>query len=153
MPLGFMLVMAGMLALAKAGAFLPAPAAASPQGSAYQSDCTYNGVVKSCAVLLPEDPSTETDNTVLIHWLDGDITSVWFLSGGSMQVGAKVILNRNKRGRITQALRQGDGRQRLHVRSETGNQLSFIVPPAMEQPPSHLAPTPLEPSEAEGKGL
>ena len=153
MPLRFMLVMAGMLALAKAGAFFPAPAAAYPQGPAYQSDCTYNGVVKSCAVLLPEDPSTETDNTVLIHWLDGDITSVWFLSGGSTQVGAKVILNRNKRGRITQALRQGDGRQRLHVRSETGNQLSFIVPPAMEQPAPHLAPIPLEPSEAEGEGL
>ncbi len=154
MPLRFMLVMAEMLALAQAGAFLPAPAAAFPQGGpTYQSDCTYNGAVKSCAVLLPEDPSTETDNTVLIHWLDGDITSVWFLSGGSTQVGAKVILNRNKRGRITQALRQGDGRQRLHVRSETGNQLSFTVPPAMEQPLPHPAPITLEPSEAEEKGL
>ena len=153
MPLRFMPVMAGMLALAQAGASLPAPAAAFPQGPAYQSDCTYNGVVKSCAVLLPEDPSTETDNTVLIHWLDGDITSVWFLSGGSTQVGAKVILNRNKRGRITHALRQGDGRQQLHVRSETGNQLSFTLPPAMEQPLPQPAAVPLEPSEAEEKGL
>ena len=145
MPLRLMLVMAGVLALAKAAALLPAPAAPPQGGRTYEPDCTYNGVVQSCAVRLPEDPSTETDNTVLIHWLDGDITSVWFLSSGSTQVGAKVILNRNKRGRITQALRMEDGCQRLHIQSETGNQLSFLLPPTLEQPLPGPAAVPLQP--------
>lgn len=134
MPLRLILVIAGgTLALVKATTLWPA-LAASPPSSTYQPDCTYNGVVQSCMVMLSEDSSAMTDNTVLIHWLDGDITSVWFLSDGSTQVGAKVILNHNKRGRITQVVPLEDGCQRLHVKSETGNQLSFILPLATDQP-------------------
>ncbi|MXW40935.1 MAG: hypothetical protein F4Z75_07335 [Synechococcus sp. SB0668_bin_15] len=59
---------------------------------------------------------------------------MWFLSNGSTGVGAKVILNHNKRGRVTHASQLEDGRQRLHVKSETGNQLSFIVPPPQPLP-------------------
>ena len=121
-------------ALVKATALGPA-LAASPPISTYQPDCTYNGVVQSCQVVISEASSSAmADNTALIYWLDGDITSVWFLSGGSQQEGAKVILNHNKRGRITQAVPLEDGRQRLHVKSETGNQLSFIVPSPQPQP-------------------
>lgn len=128
MPLRFILVIAGILALAKATALWPA-SAAIPQVATHQPDCTYNGAVKFCMVSFPEDPAVMTDHTVLIHWLDGDVTSVWFLSNGSTGVGAKVILNHNKRGRVTHASQLEDGRERLHVKSETGNQLSFIVPP------------------------
>ena len=120
--------MAGTLALAQATALCP-DLAASPPAAAHQLDCTYNGIVQACVVAAPEDDAAMTDNTVLIHWLDGDLTSVWFLSRGSTQVGAKVILNHNKRGRITQAVPLEGGGQRLHVQSETGNQLSFILPP------------------------
>ena len=137
-------IIAGTLALAKATAFLPV-LTASHQDITYQRDCTYNEVVKSCAVLLPEDPATETDNTVLIHWLDGDITSVWFLNNGSTQVGAKVILNHNKRGRITRVSQLENGRQRLHVKSETGNQLSFLAPPTMGQLPLSPDAAPFQP--------
>ena len=144
MPLRFILFMAGTLALAKASALWPA-LAASPPGSAYQPDCIYNGVVKSCAVLVSDHSSAMTDNTVLIHWLDGDITSVWFLGGGSTQVGAKVILNHNKRGRVTQAVRLQDGRLRLHVKSETGNRLGFILPPTIGQPLPGPDAAPLQP--------
>ena len=136
--------MAGAMALAKATALWLAPAS-YPQAPAYQPDCTYNGVMRSCTVLLPEDPSTETDNTVLVHWPDGDITSVWFLSDGSTAVGAKVILNHNKRGRITQVSSLEDGRQRLHVKSETGNRLSFLMPSTMGQPLASPDAVPLQP--------
>ena len=134
MPLRLILVIAGgTLALVKGTILWPA-LAASPQSSTHQPDCSYNGVVQSCMVMLSEDSSAMTDNTVLIHWLDGDVTSVWFLSDGSTQVGAKVILNHNKRGRITQVVPLEDGCRRLHVKSETGNQLSFILPPTTDQP-------------------
>ena len=141
MPYRFILVIAGTLALAKAVAFWLVPAG-HPQAT---PDCTYNGEVRSCVVSLPEDLSAMPDHTVLIRWPDGDITSVWFLSHGSTAVGAKVILNHSKRGRITQALQLEDGRQRLHVKSETGNQLSFILPPSTV--PSLPAPdgAPLQP--------
>ncbi|WP_143324619.1 hypothetical protein [Candidatus Synechococcus spongiarum] len=83
---------------------------------------------------FPEDSAVVADHTVLIHWLDGDVTSVRFLSNGSTDVGAKVILNQNKRGRVTHASQLAAGCQRLHVKSETGNQLSFIVPSPQPQP-------------------
>ena len=133
MPLRFILVIVGALALAKATALWPV-SAAIPQAATHQPDCTYNGVVKFCVVSFPEDPAVVADHTVLIHWLDGDITSVWFLSNGSTDAGAKVILNHNKRGRVTHASQLEDGRQRLHVKSETGNQLSFITPPSQPLP-------------------
>ena len=135
----FILVVVGTLALAKATALWPA-SAAIPQAATHQPDCTYNGVMKFCVVSFPEDPAVVTDHTVLIHWLDGDITSVWFLSNGSTDVGAKVILNHNKRGRVTHASQLEDGRQRLHVKSETGNQLSFIVPPLQPLPGPDVDP-------------
>ena len=127
MTFRFTLVMAATLALARATAPWPAMAA-SPASATYGPDCTYNGVVQSCLVVASEDSSAMTDDTVLIHWLDGEVTSVWFLSDGSTDVGAKVILNHNKRGRITQVVPLEDGSRRLHVKSETGNQLSFILP-------------------------
>lgn len=145
MPLRLILIIAGTLALAKATALWPALAFTPQQGSTDQPDCTYNGVVQSCVVMLSEDSSAMTDNTVLIHWLDGDVTSVWFLSGGSTQVGAKVILNHNKRGRITQAVPLEDGCRRLHVKSETGNQLSFILPPTTDQLLPNPDTVPLQP--------
>ena len=128
MPHRFTLAIAGTLALAKAAALWLVPAAYPVP------DCTYNREARSCVVSLPEDPSTMPDHTVLIRWPDGDVTSVWFLSKGSTEAGAKVILNRNKRGRITQVLQMEDGRQRLHVRSETGNRLSFTLPPTESMP-------------------
>lgn len=134
MTFRFTLVIAATLALAKATALWPASAAIPQAAATHQPDCTYNGVVKFCVVSFPEDPAVVTDHTVLIHWLDGDITSVWFLSNGSTDVGAKVILNHNKRGRVTHASQLEDGRQRLHVKSETGNQLGFIVPPLQPLP-------------------
>ncbi|MCY4172489.1 MAG: hypothetical protein OXF25_00095 [Cyanobacteria bacterium MAG CAR3_bin_5] len=133
MLLRLILLMAGgTLALVKATALWPA-LAAPPPSSASQPDCTYNGVVQSCVVVL-EDSSEMTDNTVLVHWLDGDVTSVWFLSDGSTQEGAKVILNYNKRGRITKVVPLEDGRLQLHVKSETGNRLSFILPTPADLP-------------------
>ena len=146
MPRKLIPLMAGVLALAEAMAPRPAPGFTA-QGSTHQQDCTYNGAVQSCVVTLPEDSSAITDNTVLIHWLeDGDVTSVWFLSGGSTQVGAKVILNHNKRGRITQVVPLEDGCQRLHVKSETGNQLSFIAPPLQPRPGLDAEPGQVPPS-------
>ena len=146
MPLRFkfILVIVGTVALAKATALWTVPAA-YPEAPTHHPDCTYNGDVKFCVASLPEDPSAVTDHTVLIHWLDGEITSVWFLSDGSTEVGAKVILNHNKRGRIIQVSQLEDGRQRLHVKSETGNQLSFLMPPTINPPlPSPVA-APLQP--------
>ena len=127
MTFRFTLVIVATLALAKATVPWPAMAT-SPSSATYEPDCTYNGVVQSCVVMVSEDSSAMTDNTVLIHWLDGEVTSVWFLSDGSTDVGAKVILNHNKRGRITQVVPLEDGGRRLHVKSETGNQFSFILP-------------------------
>lgn len=144
MPRRLILVVAGTLALAKATVLWPA-LAASPPSATYQPDCTYNGAVQSCAVVLPEDSSAMTDNTVLIHWLDGGITSVWFLSDGSTQAGAKVILNHNKRGRITQVVPLEDGGRRLHVKSETGNQLSFILLSTTDPPLPDPGAVPLQP--------
>ena len=132
MPLRPILVVAGTLALAKAAALWPA-SAASPPISTYQPDCTYNGVAQSCRVVVSEESCDRTGATALIYWLDGEVTSVWFLSKGSRQMDAKVILNCDKRGRVTQAVPLEDGGQRLHVKSETGNQLSFILPPPPEQ--------------------
>jgi len=123
----------GTTALVKAMALGPA-LAAPPPGSTYQPDCTYNGAVQSCVVAAQGDSSEMADNTILVHWLDGDITSVQFLGNGSTQVGAKVILNHNKRGHITQAVPLEEGRLRLHVKSETGNRLSFILPTTINQP-------------------
>ena len=139
------LVMAGgTLALVKATALWPA-LAAPPPSSTYQPDCTYNGVVRSCVVVALEDSSEMTDSTVLVHWPDGDVTSVWFLSDGSTQEGAKVILNYNKRGRVTQVVPLEAGLLRLHVKSETGNRLSFILPPATDQPLPGPAAVPPQP--------
>ena len=135
MPLRPIPVVAGTLALAKATALWPA-LAASPPVSTYQPDCTYNGIVQSCRVVVAEDSCDRTGNTALIYWLDGEVTSVWFLSKGSRQVDGKVILNCDKRGRITQVVPLEDDGQRLHVKSETGNQLSFIVPPPPQQQPN-----------------
>ena len=137
----FIPAIAGTLALAKATAVWLVPAG-YPQAT---PDCTYNGEVKSCVVSFPEDPSDLPDHTVLIHWPDGDVTSVWFLGDGSTEVGAKVILNHNKRGRVSQVLQLEDGRQRLHVKSETGNQLSFLVSPTIHQLPPGPDAAPLQP--------
>ena len=140
MPFQLILLMMGVMALLKATALWSMPAPSLQKAPTYQPDCTYNREVKFCVVRLPEDPSTEPNHTLLIHWLDGDITSVWFLSGGSTETGARVILNHNKRGRISQAVPLEEGGHRLHVKSETGNQLSFIVPSPYSAPGADADP-------------
>lgn len=146
MRLKLILVIVGTLTLAQATYPLGSALATSPQEiPTDQHNCTYNGVAKSCVVTLLDDPCVAANHTVLIHWMDGEITSVWFLSNGSTQVEAKVILNHNKRGRITQSVRLEDGRQRLHVKSETGNQLIFILPPTIIRPCPGPDADPLQP--------
>lgn len=93
----------------------------------YQPSCTYNGDVSECVVRFPGEACGENDQTALIYWADGDMTTVWFLSNGSRQADARVILNNDKRGRIVKTLPLEDGQQRLYVRSETGNRLSFVL--------------------------
>lgn len=93
----------------------------------YQPSCTYNGDVSECVVRFPGEDCGENDQTALIYWADGDMTTVWFLSNGSRQADARVILNNDKRGRIVKTLSLADGQQRLYVKSETGNQLSFVL--------------------------
>jgi len=121
------LCMMGVLAMAEASA-LASPCPLNQHHPVHKPDCTYNKSLSYCVVRWPEETCQEKENTLLIHWLDGDITSLWFLSNGAHQEGSKVILNHNKRGRITKVVLQEDGRQRLHVKSETGNQLSFLLP-------------------------
>ena len=98
-----------------------------PARDEYQPSCTYNGDASQCVVRFPGVDCGENDQTALIYWADGGVTTVWFLSNGSRQTDAKVILNNDKRGRIFKTLSLEGGQQRLYVKSETGNQLSFIL--------------------------
>jgi hypothetical protein len=95
----------------------------------YDQICYYNGEPRKCDVnhgyRIPLAKGSDVD----IHWGDGEVTTVRYLSNGPLRRGSGVIINGNTRGTIESIFNNTRGGAEIDnyatVRSQTGKTFSY----------------------------